>query len=140
MTQTQSQTEPTVVVEDDRTGMSPKTLERAVLDHLFYTCSKDLPHATMHDLYRAMAHAVRDRLVHRWIHTMRAYREQDVKRAYYLSAEFLLGRALALGAGRGILVLFRRHGSSRIVLDRRQRPSSAPRPDAPAHRVTKVRL
>ena len=95
MTQTQSQTEPTVVVEDDRTGMSPKTLERAVLDHLFYTCSKDLPHATMHDLYRAMAHAVRDRLVHRWIHTMRAYREQDVKRAYYLSAEFLLGRALA---------------------------------------------
>ena len=94
MTQTQSQTEPTVVVEDDRTGMSPKTLERAVLDHLFYTCSKDLPHATMHDLYRAMAHAVRDRLVHRWIHTMRAYREQDVKRAYYLSAEFLLGRAL----------------------------------------------
>ncbi|MBX3248578.1 MAG: glycogen/starch/alpha-glucan phosphorylase [Myxococcales bacterium] len=96
MTDTPSfETNPNLIIEDDRTGMSPKTLQRAVLDHLFYTCGKDLPFATRDDTYRAMAHTVRDRLIHRWIQTQRAHHEADVKRAYYLSAEFLLGRALA---------------------------------------------
>ena len=85
-----------VLVEDDRTGMDPVTLERAVLDHLIYSCSKDLSNATHSDLYEAMAHTVRDRLVHRWIKTQRAYYEADVKRVYYLSAEFLLGRLLGM--------------------------------------------
>ncbi len=81
-------------VEDDRTGMHPVTLERAVLDHLYYTCGKDEKSATLLDVYRAIAHAVRDRLAHRWMSTQRTYYEKDVKRVYYLSAEFLLGRAL----------------------------------------------
>ncbi|MBN1944443.1 MAG: glycogen/starch/alpha-glucan phosphorylase [Bradymonadales bacterium] len=81
-------------VEDDRTGMHPVTLERAVLDHLYYTCSKDQPSATPLDVYRAVAHTARDRLVHRWMATQRTYYAQDVKRVYYLSAEYLLGRML----------------------------------------------
>ena len=85
-----------VLVEDDRTGMDPVTLERAVLDHLIYSCSKDLSNATHRDLYEAMAHTVRDRLVHRWIKTQRAYYLADAKRVYYLSAEFLLGRLLGM--------------------------------------------
>ncbi|MBL8944525.1 MAG: glycogen/starch/alpha-glucan phosphorylase [Myxococcales bacterium] len=85
---------PRVVVEDDRTGMHPLTLERAVLDHLYYTQMKDPPSATLLDIFGAVAHATRDRLVQRWIRTQRAYYEQSVKRVYYLSAEFLLGRAL----------------------------------------------
>lgn len=84
-----------IVVEDDRTGMSPETLERAVLDHLYYTALKDIPSATAHDVFEAVAHTVRDRLVQRWMHTNRTYYEQDCKRVYYLSAEYLLGRALA---------------------------------------------
>jgi starch phosphorylase len=84
-----------VVVEDDRTGMHPVALERAVLDHLRFTRMKDLTSATKLDVYNAVAHAVRDRLVERWIQTQRAYTEQNVKRIYYLSAEFLMGRALA---------------------------------------------
>ena len=84
-----------VVVEDDRTGMHPAALERAVLDHLRFTRMKDLTSATKLDVYNAVAHAVRDRLVERWIQTQRAYTEQNVKRIYYLSAEFLMGRALA---------------------------------------------
>ena len=83
-----------VTVEDDRTGMHPVALERAVLDHLYFTCMKDPPSATLLNVYEAVAHAIRDRLVQRWIQTQRAYYEQDVKRVYYLSAEFLLGRAL----------------------------------------------
>ena len=85
---------PPVEVEDDRIGMSPETLERAVLDHLYYTCSKTRRSATPLDVFNAMAHAVRDRLVHRWLATKRTYTQQNVKRLYYLSAEFLTGRML----------------------------------------------
>ncbi len=83
-----------VVIEDDRTGMHRLTLERAVLDHLYYTCMKDPQSATLLDVFSAIAHATRDRLVQRWIRTQRAYYGQGVKRVYYLSAEFLMGRAL----------------------------------------------
>ncbi|MFC1707322.1 glycogen/starch/alpha-glucan phosphorylase [Planctomycetota bacterium] len=87
---------PGVLVEDDRTGMHPETLERAVMDHLYYTCSKDERTATKLDIFLAVAHAVRDRLVHRWIKTQQTYYDRDAKRVYYLSAEFLRGRALAM--------------------------------------------
>lgn len=83
-----------VAVEDDRTGLSPETLRRAVLDHLRYTQAKSLTTATALDVYHALAHTARDRLVHRWIETQRTYAEHDVKRVYYLSAEYLLGRQL----------------------------------------------
>ena len=72
------------------------TFKRCVLDHLLYTCAKDVRDATTVDFYRAMAHTVRDRLVQRWIATQRTYLEQDVKRAHYLSSEFLTGRSLGL--------------------------------------------
>ena len=83
-----------IEVEDDRTGMSPETIERAIFDHIYYTCSKDFETATNLDLYKAVASMVRDRLTQRWIKTQRTYYETEAKRAYYLSAEFLLGRAL----------------------------------------------
>ncbi|MEN0065471.1 MAG: glycogen/starch/alpha-glucan phosphorylase [Myxococcota bacterium] len=79
---------------NDRTGLDPDTLRRAVLEHLRYTQAKDMASATRRDVYMAVAHAVRDRLVHRWITTQHQYREEDVKRVYYLSAEYLLGRQL----------------------------------------------
>jgi len=85
---------PKIVVEDGRTGMHADTLRRAVLDHLYYTCMKDPQSATMRDVYEALSHAVRDRLVQRWVRTQRTYYEQGVKRVYYLSAEFLMGRTL----------------------------------------------
>jgi starch phosphorylase len=75
--------------------MEPDALRQAVLDHIYYTCAKDRASATSRDVYTAMAHAMRDRLLHRWLATRKTYRTQDVKRAYYLSAEFLLGRAMS---------------------------------------------
>ena len=74
--------------------MDPITLRRAMLDHLRYTRAKDMRTATLADVYQAMAHTVRDRLVDRWMRTQRQYAEADVKRVYYLSAEYLLGRQL----------------------------------------------
>jgi glycogen phosphorylase len=79
-----------------RTGMEAPVLKRAVLDHLLYTCAKSLDDATRQDLYSALAHTIRDRLVHRWLATEHTYEELDVKRAYYLSSEFLVGRSLQL--------------------------------------------
>ena len=79
-----------------RVAMDPATFKRTVLDHLLYTCARELTAATPRDLYLALAHTVRDRLVHRWLATQRTYEEKDVKRAYYLSSEFLTGRSLGL--------------------------------------------
>ncbi|MBL8717461.1 MAG: glycogen/starch/alpha-glucan phosphorylase [Myxococcales bacterium] len=82
-------------VEDDRTGMDPVTLKRAITDHLRFTQSKSERSAHRFDWYVAIAHMVRDRLVDRWIKTEEAYARTDAKRVYYLSAEFLPGRFLA---------------------------------------------
>ncbi len=79
-----------------RIGMAMPVLKRAVIDHLLYTCGRSIDDATPLDLYTALAHSVRDRLVHRWLATEQTYEELDVKRAYYLSSEFLVGRALGL--------------------------------------------
>ncbi len=83
-----------IAVEDDRTGMHPVVLRRAFTDHVQYSRSRELGSATTFDRYMALAYSVRDRLVQRWSKTQRTYYERDAKRAYYLSAEFLLGRAL----------------------------------------------
>ena len=83
-----------IAIEDDRTGMHPAVLRRAFTDHVQYSRSRNLAGATPFDRYMALSLSVRDRLVQRWAKTQRTYYEQDVKRAYYLSAEFLLGRAL----------------------------------------------
>jgi starch phosphorylase len=82
-------------VEDDRTGMDPIVLTRAFTDHLQYSQGKVLNTATSHDEFMSLAYMARDRLVRRWIETQQTYQDRDVKRVYYLSAEFLLGRALA---------------------------------------------
>ncbi len=83
-----------VVIEDDRTSMKPEGLRRAFLDHVNFSQGK-LPHmATALDRYTSLALALRDRLVHRWSATQEEYSRADPKRVYYLSAEFLLGRAL----------------------------------------------
>jgi starch phosphorylase len=50
---------------------------------------------TARDKFEAIAHSVRDVLSQRWLKTEQACRQRNAKRVYYLSMEFLLGRALA---------------------------------------------
>ncbi|MGK7874219.1 MAG: glycogen/starch/alpha-glucan phosphorylase [Xenococcaceae cyanobacterium] len=88
-------TEPIKIhVEDDRTGMTVKTLKRAFADNLFYLQGIDESVATPYDYYMALAYTVRDRLLHRFIKTVRTYNKKQVKLVCYLSAEFLMGRNL----------------------------------------------
>jgi starch phosphorylase len=95
VTQTTGGDKVRIQVEDDRTGMSPAALKRAVHDHLNFTRSKDLRSATLLDVYFALSYTVRDRLQQRWMRTRSCYKARDPKRVFYLSAEFLLGRFLA---------------------------------------------
>jgi glycogen phosphorylase len=68
--------------------------QAAFFRHLQLSLGKDKYSATAYDRYLAVAYAVRDRLIERWIQTQHTYYRQDVKRIYYLSMEFLMGRTL----------------------------------------------
>lgn len=59
-----------------------------------YLLAKDKYSATLYDDFIALAIAVRDRLVERWIETQQRYHRENVKRVYILSLEFLIGRLL----------------------------------------------
>lgn len=63
-------------------------------EHLEFTLVKDRYTVTGEDAYYALALAIRDRLVRRWIRTQRVYQDKGVKRVYYLSLEYLMGRLL----------------------------------------------
>jgi starch phosphorylase len=63
--------------------------------HLTFDRVKPLERATPRDQFEAVASSFRDLLAQRWILTEKTYQERNVKRVYYLSLEFLMGRALA---------------------------------------------
>ncbi len=71
-----------------------RALLDSILHHLQYTRAKHWEGATPQDKYVSLALAVRDRAVERMMNTQAAYAQKRVKRAYYLSLEFLLGRLL----------------------------------------------
>jgi starch phosphorylase len=79
------------VHKGQRTALSVDALAKSFLDNLFFVQGRSLERATVNDLYMALAHTVRDRLVERWIQTVKNYQAQDVRVVCYLSAEFLTG-------------------------------------------------
>jgi starch phosphorylase len=83
---------------EPRTGgdaqMSAEGLKQDFDHHLRRTLARDRYTATDRDRYYALALAVRDRLIERWIATQQTHHNKKVKRLYYLSLEFLIGRLL----------------------------------------------
>jgi starch phosphorylase len=76
-------------------GMDAESLKTAILGHLQYTLAELPQHVDSEwEPYVALALAVRDRMIQRWVHTQDTYYEQDAKRVYYLSLEYLMGRTL----------------------------------------------
>jgi starch phosphorylase len=63
--------------------------------HLMFDNVVDAAAVTPRERYEAIAHAVRDILSQRWLHTDHTYKAANPKRVYYLSMEFLIGRSLA---------------------------------------------
>ena len=81
-------------LEELRTGLSSDILKHAIIDNLFYVQGRLPESATHNDWYLALAHTVRDRLLDRWIRTVRTLMKQDTRVVSYLSAEFLMGPQL----------------------------------------------
>src|SRR5438105_15764741 len=79
-----------------RTGFEVPEIKRDILDNLFYVLGKFPEVAKPNDWYRAVAYAVRDRLLDRWVQSAHQYYEQKARTVCYLSAEFLIGPQLAM--------------------------------------------
>jgi len=73
---------------------SSSSLRDNIAHHLHYSIAKTPDKATDYDWFCAVAYSIRDLLVQRWIDTTQKVYQRDAKRVYYLSMEFLLGRAL----------------------------------------------
>ena len=79
----------------DSLGMDAESVKRGILAHLEYTLAELPGHVdTEWEPYVALALAVRDRMIQRWVHTQDTYYRLDPKRVYYLSLEYLMGRTL----------------------------------------------
>ncbi len=73
---------------------SAETIKTAFTEHIRHSLARSTQTATEHEKFLAIAYTVRDRLIDRWIQTQETYYQKDVKRVYYLSLEFLIGRTL----------------------------------------------
>src|SRR5512144_1285383 len=78
----------------DKLGEERESLGHSLSNRLIYSMGKDPITATTRDWFNTTAYAVRERLIERWMETMRSYYKSDAKRVYYLSMEFLTGRLL----------------------------------------------
>ncbi len=78
-------------LEDERVALNKEAIKSSFLDDLFYVQGKFPALATENDYYMALAYAVRDRMLQRWISTAAAYTSQGSRTVAYLSAEFLMG-------------------------------------------------
>ncbi len=69
-------------------------MKEAILHYLKFKMGRDLETATRRDWWMSTATAVRDRMIERGLDTYKRHRRQNVRRLYYLSMEYLLGRLL----------------------------------------------
>ncbi len=74
--------------------MTKEAIEEDFRRHFTHTLGRDRHSKSAHYVYNALAITLRDRLMERWKKTKYAYLEKNCKQTYYLSLEFLMGRAL----------------------------------------------
>lgn len=79
-----------------RQGHDVESLAWGFAEHMKYSLGADHHTATQHDQYMSLAFAIRDRLINQWIRTQQTHHKKHVKRAYYLSLEFLIGRSMGM--------------------------------------------
>ena len=77
--------------DDVRTGLGVDALKRAYEEKLRYVLGRFTDVATRNDRYLALALAVRDRLMDRWMRSGETYYRSSARTVCYLSAEYLLG-------------------------------------------------
>ena len=75
-------------------GFDKETFKKNVIYNVKSQFRKTIDEATPDQVFQAVAYAVKDVIIDEWIATHKEYEKQDVKTLYYLSMEFLMGRAL----------------------------------------------
>ena len=68
--------------------------KRSVLYNVKTLYRKTLEEATPQQIFQAVSYAIKDQIVENWMETQKAYEKEDPKMVYYMSMEFLMGRAL----------------------------------------------
>ena len=74
--------------------ISKEEFKKSVIYNLKITYRKTIEDATSAQVYQAVALAIKDMIIDRWIATHKEYEKQDAKVVYYMSMEFLTGRFL----------------------------------------------
>ncbi len=97
----------------DKEDPASFSLSNQFAEHLEFTLVKDKNTASGADAYFALSLAVRDRMVRNWLRTQKVYHDKDVKRVYYLSLEYLMGRILG-----NALINLDYYNECRVILDR----------------------
>jgi glycogen phosphorylase len=77
-----------------REGRDAGSIAWGFAEQLRFSLGVDSYTATDYDRYMSLSLTIRDRLIHQWIHTQQTHHDKEVKRVYYLSLEFLMGRAM----------------------------------------------
>ena len=76
-------------------GMFKKEeFKKSVKDNVKFLYRKTIEEATQEQIFQAVSYTVKDVIIDNWLETQKAYDEQDPKIVYYMSMEFLMGRAL----------------------------------------------
>ena len=75
-------------------GFDKETFKKSVVDNVKNLYRRTIDEATPNQVFQAVAYAVKDVIIDEWIATHKEYEKKDVKTVYYLSMEFLMGRAL----------------------------------------------
>ena len=80
--------------ENTRISHSVQAIEKDFAEHLKYTQDADVFHTTMEGRFDALALTIKDRIIHQWDISRKVQQKEKAKRVYYLSLEFLMGRAM----------------------------------------------
>ena len=71
-----------------------EAFKKSVKDNVKFLYRKTIEEATQEQIFQAVSYSVKDVIIDNWLETQNAYKEQDPKIVYYMSMEFLMGRAL----------------------------------------------
>ena len=71
-----------------------ETFKKSVRDNVRFLFRRTLEEATPQQIFQAVSYSVKDVIIDNWLLTQKTYEKQDPKTVYYMSMEFLMGRAL----------------------------------------------
>ena len=71
-----------------------EAFKKSVKDNVKFLYRKTIEEATQEQIFQAVSYSVKDVIIDNWLETQNAYKEQDPNTVYYMSMEFLMGRAL----------------------------------------------